>query len=204
MTFEDRLLAELKVEVAHRSRQAAGRPRRAARRRLTGAAVAAAALAAVVVPTAVGSRAPAYAVTRNTDGSITVTIKELRDAGRLERELADRGARTDITYLPQHKRCGNTRGVQVDAPPPPPPGRRVLKESELPKAERDQLARQPLVWSAHGRPNSFTIYPRRIRPGRTLVVELAESHRTGLWKLGWYLVAGPVRPCVFENDPTWN
>lgn len=218
MSFEDRLLAELKTEVADRASRrrrtvrrwwrAAGRPATARWRPVAVAAAAAAGLTALAVPTLIGSEAgAAYAVTRNADGSITVTIKEFRASARLQQELAGDGARTDITYLPQHMRCAGERGAVVGPPPPPNPGRRVTKMSDLPKSYRDMLAHEPLVWAEPGRPtqkNVFKIFPQRIEPGQTLVLELAESHRTKLWKLGSYLVAGPVRPCVFENDPYWN
>ncbi|WP_345469455.1 hypothetical protein [Actinoallomurus oryzae] len=186
MTFEDRLLAELKTEVAGRAARRRGTARWWARPRPVAVAIAAvAALTAVAVPTLIGSEATAaYAVTRNADGSITVTIKEFREADRLQRELAGDGVRTDITYLPQHKRCAGVRGTEVDSAPPP---------------------HQPLVWPERERPvRSFKISPQLIEPGRTLVLELAESHRTKLWKLKFYLVTGPVGPCVFENDPYWN
>ncbi|MGI5231452.1 hypothetical protein [Actinoallomurus sp. CA-142502] len=216
MSFEDRLLAELKTEVADRASRrrgtvrrrwrTAGRPTRVRWRPVTVAAAAVAVLAALAVPTLIGPEATAaYAVTRNADGSITVTVKELRAAARLQAELADDGARTDITYLPQHMRCTGERGAVVDQPAPPTPSKSVTKMSDLPRSYRDMLAHQPLVWPASKRSfQSFKIFPQRIKPGQTLVVELAESHRTKLWKLGSYLVAGPVRPCVFENDPYWN
>jgi hypothetical protein len=211
MSFEDRLLAELKAEVAVR---AARRPKPVRRwtgrwYRLAGAAVAMI-VTATVVPLALGSQPAAYAVTRNPDGSITVTIKEFRAAGRLEKELADDGARTDITYLPQHMRCaGDSRGVVVFPPQPthpPKPPRHPLKMSALPKAYRDMFMHDPLTWAQPppGNPNVFKIFPQRIGRGRTLVLELAESHRTRLWKLSSYVVSGPVKPCVFENDPYWN
>jgi hypothetical protein len=53
-------------------------------------------------------------------------------------------------------------------------------------------------------PNVFEIFPAYIKQDQTLVVELGESHATKLWKLGSYLVTGPVKPCVFENDPFWH
>jgi hypothetical protein len=211
MNFEDRLLAELKTEIAARAAQGerAGRRRAFGRRRLTGGAiVGVAALTALLIPAFVGSEGAAYAVTKNADGSMTVTIKALRDADRLERDLAENGARTDITYLPQHMRCaGDLRGVQADPPPVPPvpPPRHPAKITASSDAYREMLEHDPLVWLMPvKRPNAFKIFPRRIGPGRTLVIELAESHRTRLWKLGSYLVAGPVKPCTFENDPYWN
>jgi hypothetical protein len=89
--------------------------------------------------------------------------------------------------------------------PPVPPPRHPAKITASSDAYREMLEHDPLVWLMPvKRPNAFKIFPRRIGPGRTLVIELAESHRTRLWKLGSYLVAGPVKPCTFENDPYWN
>lgn len=134
-----------------------------------------------------------------------MTIKEFRDAGRLEKDLAVKGVRADITYLPQRMRCGNdSRGVVVDPPQPHP---LPTKASELPKAFQDMLAHRPpvlMLVKKPGTPNTFKIFPRRIKDGQTLVLELGESQRTRLWKLSTYVVTGPVRPCVFENDPNWN
>jgi hypothetical protein len=204
MNFEERLLAELRAEAAVRGR--ARRPRRVFRLTVAAAIGAACTLVAVLVPAVTGSPPAAYALARNADGSITVTIKELRDPGRLEKELAANGARTDITYLPQHMRCaGAERGTMV-ADPEPPPGLSRAKVAEWYRRNGSNMpSMQVFRWPSPRRaPNVFEIDPRYIGPGRTLVVELAESHTTKLWKLGHYVVIGPVRPCVFENDPYWH
>jgi hypothetical protein len=201
MTFEERLLAELRAEAAARAaRESRKRPRLLA----AVAAGAVCTLAAVLAPTVTGPPA-AYALARNADGSITVTIKELRDPGRLETDLAHNGARTDITYLPQNKRCaGPGRGIAVDPQPPPglpKPETSVWLRRNAAKMRSDLAFRWP---SPRTEPNVFEIHPRYIATGQTLVLELAESHRTKLWKLGSQLIAGPVKPCLFENDPYWN
>ncbi len=200
MSFEERLLTELRAEA---TRRATARER--ARHRPLAMAVAglACAVAAVVVPAFTGSRtATAYALTDNADGSITVTIKDFRNPERLEEDLAVRGARTDITYLPQHMRCGDDRGTSADPQnmpdlPPNSPQEQAWLEN-LPSAKAFQWP------SPRTAPNVFDVYPRHIGPGQTLVLELAESHKTKLWKLRSDLISGPVRPCVFAYDPTWN
>jgi hypothetical protein len=53
-------------------------------------------------------------------------------------------------------------------------------------------------------PNVFEVFPEYIKQGQTLVLELGESRTTTLWKLGAYLISGPVKPCVLEDDPFWN
>jgi hypothetical protein len=206
MNFEERLLAELKAEAAARAaRGRARRSRRVIRLLAAGTIGAACTLAALLAPAVTGSPPAAYAVARNADGSITVTIKELRDPDRLEKELAANGARTDITYLPQRKRCaGPDRGKSVDPDPPPGLPKKKLREwirRNAPTMTSALAFRWPEPRKA---PNVFEIDPRYIKPGQTLVIELAESHTTKLWKLGDYVVTGPVRPCLFENDPYWH
>jgi hypothetical protein len=212
MNFEERLLAELKTEAVLRAalKDARG-SRKATGRRLLPAAAAAAiagacALAAIVAPVFTGSQA-AYAVTANADGSITVTINEFRDPDRLEKDLADHGARTDITYLPQRKRCAGTdRGTPVDPQPPPgTPMRSARMREWLSRYRADMPSLRALRWpSPRKTPKVFEIFPQFIEQGQTLVLELGESHTTKLWGLTFYLVSGPVRPCVPESDPYWN
>jgi hypothetical protein len=162
----------------------------------------------MVAPTVTGSRAAAYAVTRNADGSIIVTINEFRDPDRLERDLADRGARTDITFLPQHERCAGAggRGTPVDPQPPRgvPMNSQKMKEW-LETYGKNMPTSRAIRWpSPRKTPNVFGIFPEYIKQGQTLVLELGESHTTKLWKLGAYLISGPVKPCVLEDDPYWN
>ncbi|MBO2454160.1 hypothetical protein J4573_44230 [Actinomadura barringtoniae] len=210
MTFQERLLTELKAEAVRRAdEQRARRSRKAVTIRVAAAAAIAAActLVAIVAPTFTGSRAAAYALTRNADGSITVTIKEFRDPERLERDLAEHGARTDITYLPQHERCTeDDRGVPVDPQPPPgtPMRSKAMDEWVAKYGYHLPTSRAIRMMSPEKSPNSFAIFPEHIKQGQTLVVQIGESHRTKQWKLGAFLIAGPVKPCVFEDDPYWN
>lgn len=93
-TFESALLAELRDHVAERSAAPSVRP---FRRRLV--AVAAAAAVATVAVGAVGLRSsPAFAVQREPDGDVVVTIRQLSDAAGLERALADQGITAEVSY----------------------------------------------------------------------------------------------------------
>jgi hypothetical protein len=209
MTFEERLLAELRAEAAARGASAAParRPRLTGRRMLTAIAIAGVCMGMEVVgPAVTGSRADAYTMTRNVDGSITVTISELRDPDRLETALAANGARTDITYLPQHMRCDSMRrGVPVDPQPPDDVWKDETRLTRWIAVHRPLPTDRAFQWpSPRNAPNVFRIVPAHIGRGQTLVLELGESHRTRLWKLSSFLVSGPVKPCVLENDPLWN
>ncbi|CAM5709666.1 hypothetical protein [Streptomyces aurantiogriseus] len=127
-TFEDRLLAELRREVERRSSSAEeftpevppARRRLLTGRRLALAAgvCAAAGLALALVP---GSPAdsPAYAVERNGDGTVTVTVQSRSLDRATQREFAERlraeGVMVDITELPYGQQCKNPRGVPLRA-----------------------------------------------------------------------------------------
>jgi hypothetical protein len=91
MTFEDRLLVELRAFVADRSEMNPASPRTGSRRRLiltTGGIMAAAGAAAVLLVSTSGVRtAPAFAVQAGPDGSVTVTVNDLRDAPELQADV---------------------------------------------------------------------------------------------------------------------
>jgi hypothetical protein len=208
MNFEERLLAELKAEVAERAARgcAPARRRVIGRRLLAGSVVAAVAAAAVVAMPLLTTSDTAYAVARNADGSITVQINEMRHPDRLEADLARQGVSADITYLPQHKRCANDNRL-TSADPQPPEGLPMhsAKMKEFLRHARNWPSQKAFRWVDPKKdPNVFRIYPKYVKPGQTLVVEIAESEKTKLWKLGHYLAVGRVKPCVFEDDPYWN
>ena len=90
-TFETALLAELRSTVADR------RPHRRTRA-LTLGGVAASAAAAVGIGLAVGGSSPAFAVQKEADGDVVVTINRLDDASGLEHALAAQGVTADVDY----------------------------------------------------------------------------------------------------------
>ncbi|MEV0316615.1 hypothetical protein [Nonomuraea fuscirosea] len=114
--FEDRLLGALKEEITTRTaedRTTTVTPVRRSRGRLVGlsAAVAggAAATAAVVALTGlIGS--PAYAVTKDADGGVSVRINAFTDPEGLESELAGAGIKAVVDYLPEGRICKQPRG----------------------------------------------------------------------------------------------
>jgi hypothetical protein len=118
--FEERLLHQLREAVAQRpeptSEVAAFDPRAPRRRNrliLSGAGIAAAATVAAVVVTGDDAGTDAYAVTPQSDGSVTVQIHSLRDAAGLQRELRAAGVPAIVNYRP----------AAPDAPCAPPGSR---------------------------------------------------------------------------------
>jgi hypothetical protein len=73
---------------------------------LAGAAAVFVAVAAVAVVQLVGGgAAPAYAVNKNDDGTVTVEISSLSDAAGLEQKLREAGIAAVVQYLPPGKAC---------------------------------------------------------------------------------------------------
>jgi hypothetical protein len=125
--FEERLLGELRslvtaqpVERGHRL-PLQRHPRLAVAGGI--AVVLAVAATAGVFFLSAGAQA-AYAVTKNTDGSVTVEIDSLTDAAGLEAKLASVGVKAVVQYLPEGKMCrqpwytpagpaGGSRGSEV-------------------------------------------------------------------------------------------
>lgn len=210
MNFEERLLRELTAEITERAKHIPEHHQYAhARFRRLVAATAIGIIAILVMTTwtITGGQSPAYAITRNSDGSITVKINDFRDPDQLEKDLTAVGVHTDISYLPQNKRCANNgRGTPVDPQPPPELIKAPKKLKEwVQKNALDTPSLRAFQWPhPHRTPVTFKIIPKEIKPGQTLIIEAAESHRTKLWKINPYLVTGPVKPCVLENDPFWN
>lgn len=111
--FEERLLAELRHVVAARPASgvvAAPRRRRAPRLLLGGAATTAAVGLAVLLVAGGGGVAPAFAVDRQSDGTVTVTISRLSDAAGLQAQLRAAGIPAVIDYTPPGKACREPRG----------------------------------------------------------------------------------------------
>jgi hypothetical protein len=61
--------------------------------------------AAAGVPFVSGGAAPAYAVSTNDDGTVTVEISSLSDAAGLQSKLREAGVRAVVHYLPPGKAC---------------------------------------------------------------------------------------------------
>jgi hypothetical protein len=178
----------------------------------------AAAMILIVLPVAQPGT-PAYALTENADGSITVKINEFRAPDRLERDLAKRGVRADVSYLEAGKKCAFGRFTSADPNYVEWDGR-----VEPDPRKREKYLREAMSWPSvkvasprPAAPNEFKIAPRYIRPGQTLVLEVIENRapasgpdrRRWPWEFHSYLAVsgGSVKPCTVVGDSAarpWN
>ncbi|MFF3437797.1 hypothetical protein [Streptosporangium sp. NPDC002721] len=201
MNFEERLLMELKTEMAERAaREPAPRPRGImTRTRL----VAAAALTAVAVaiPLVLGGGTAAYAVTKNSDGTLIVTINELQDSEGLQAALNAQGIKADVTYTPRDKVCAPGRFASADyaygGPNPKNMTAEQREEFNRPEHWRSRDVARPIA------KDKFRISPNFMRPGETLVLEfrLGNDPRVG-WSFGNWLAKADssVRPCTLVDE----
>ncbi|MBF8192327.1 hypothetical protein ITP53_42945 [Nonomuraea sp. K274] len=181
-TFEDRLLHALKEEITTRTAEdemtMVTPVRRGSRRRYAGlsaavAGVAAAGTAVVLLTGLTGS--PAHAVTKGSDGAVSVHIRSFTDPEGLAAELADAGVRAVVDYLPAGQTCKEPRGERGTA------GGRF---STSVGREGDGI--------------SFRIEEGQVPAGETLVLAISKSKdgddlppsSTSLT-----IVKGPVTPC---------
>ncbi|MEW9549639.1 hypothetical protein [Nonomuraea sp. NPDC050783] len=183
MRFEEQLLMDLKTEMTARNE----RSRRVGRRLLAGAAVAGlAAAAAVAVPLLTGP-GPAYAVSENPNGTITVELKEFRDADKLEQDLKDLGVTADVAYLKPYTKCRDDRGALAGGGYDTPEEWRASVHYKV----------------ARPAGKSFVITPRYVGEGQTLVLEFTENPKGPYTsQLNAMVIEGSVKPCVPEHDPT--
>lgn len=103
--FEEKLLTELRQVVSERPEPAHAtaqphRSRRPARFAMAGGGLAVA-VAAVAIIAGSGDNTPtAYAVAKEPDGAVTVSIKSLQDADGLEASLIKAGVPAEVNYSP--------------------------------------------------------------------------------------------------------
>ncbi|QYC42004.1 hypothetical protein Nocox_22000 [Nonomuraea coxensis DSM 45129] len=146
-----------------------------------------------VTPLISGTGTSAYAVAKSPDGTVTVTVNELRDPSGLEAKLAEAGVKADVTFLGPDGRCAAPRFVSVDRAYDGAPAADAAEMRSLVKESRSFKATQ--VTSVR----TIQISPRYIKPGETLVVEFRDNRNPHVpWRLGaWLAQAGtPVQPCT--------
>ncbi|MFI6602373.1 hypothetical protein ACIBHX_39495 [Nonomuraea sp. NPDC050536] len=181
--FEERRLAELKEYVAKR---AARRPRR----RLVLAAAAAAAVtvgASVVTVSTMGGGDTAYAVTKDSDGIVYVTVRDFHDAAGLTRQLESLHVPAVVDYVPAGKKCAQEpRGVYVEDIP------RGLYQppTNIPGAGADEMG-----WR-------MRIDTKLFKPGQTFVWTLSNDPVYGWTETSTILMRNPVAPCELVPDDT--
>jgi hypothetical protein len=181
-TFEDQLLDELRAVVAAQPAPEPTTPvraRRAPTARLALAAGAVVATAAGIFVAAGGdTAAPAYAVDRQSDGTVTVSINSLRDAAGLQEKLRAAGIPAAVDYAPIGKMCREPRG----RPAPAAGGRHSMGM----RAGEDGAT-------------TFTIPRGDVRAGQTLVI--TASVGASVSSVGTAIVEGPVAPCRLVDAP---
>jgi hypothetical protein len=167
-TFEERLLGELKDVVA-------SAPPAARKSHLVWiSAAAAAVLVASGITYAAFKPSPAYAVERDPDGSVRVSIHDYRDPEGLQRRLAAFGVRAAVNYLPAGMAC---REPRADYVPP----------DEMPLALVD--------WSTLGtEQHSFKVFPQYIGVDQTFVYTVQVAKHSQRFAIR--LANGPVAPCT--------
>jgi hypothetical protein len=171
--FEEHLLADLRTVVATRA------PDHPARAAAAGAALAVATVAVVGGPSMFGLRpTAAYAVQRDPDGSIRVSVYDYRDPQGLQRRIEGFGVKAAVDYLPAGMTC---REPRADYVPP------------------DRMPREMVDWSPLGsRDHYFKIHPEYIGPDQTFVytVQVSSDRRGRSQRFAIRLANGPVAPCT--------
>ncbi|MET8991434.1 hypothetical protein ABZW49_38790 [Nonomuraea wenchangensis] len=171
------------------------------RRMLAGTAVAGlAAAAAVAVPLTFGSQSAAYAVVKQDDGTVQVTVREFRDPDGLEARLKAENIQADVTFTEADKQCAPGRFVGADLAYDPPSTTNMTeqerKEFDNPENWRSRDAARPI------NADTFVISPSYIRQGETLVLEFRPGNHPGMgWALGTFLAkaGSPVAPCTLVD-----
>jgi hypothetical protein len=172
--FEEHLLAELKNVVAANA-VPVPRPRR--RLVLAGGALVAVAVAAVAGASVVGLHtSPAYAVERDRDGSIRVSVYDYRDPKGLQRRIESFGVKAAVDYVPVGMTCREPRADFVPA-------------DEMPLAMVD--------WAPVGSEDHyFKVFPQYIGAGQTFVYTVQVSAKGHSQRAAIRLANGPVAPCT--------
>ncbi|MBA8951163.1 hypothetical protein ACFQU9_01275 [Actinomadura namibiensis] len=205
--YQERRLAELTAAVVagteRGARASAVRtPRRAgrARRRSVWAAAGVACATAAGVLAWPGGTQPAYAVTRDASGLVTVKVTEeilnSRNADALSRELRSLGVPAVVFSIPEGQVCPQPHARTVTLPPNvyDMPGGLYTLPRDLPRPDGG--------WQ-------MTIDPGRFRPGQFMVWTLTTSgmfdqdrRRVGsATSTGTFLVTGRVVPCRYRPAP---
>ena len=179
LTFEDRLLEQLRSVVAAQPAPVA-RPRRR-RLAVTGVGAAAAASAVAVVAIVGTNSEDAYAVRSLPDGGVSVSIRSLSDAAGLQQRLRAEGVPAVVDYVP-----ADERGCTAPSSAPAPPGAETLVESggaglsqsgptetrQAPEGSPKGIGRAKVMSSVRtgGDGVTFTIDPGTVAPGEKVYI----------------------------------
>ncbi|GIH50241.1 hypothetical protein SAMN05421833_14443 [Microbispora rosea] len=175
----------LKEFIMSEIRTSAGRPRRRPLRpALLASALALGVAAAVGVPALLGGGTPAYAVSRNADGTLTITIDQAKDPKPLEATLRGMGVNAVVDYIPMGKRCS-----------PQPRSTSFLSRQE---AQHPADGRPFLIWPSDE--PGFRIDPAAVKPGQTAVLEFNVSADETIAAIWANISRGPVAPCTLVDS----
>jgi hypothetical protein len=199
--FKEALLDELIVHArdgtAEPAAEPAAMPRRPPRRLV---AVVAAAVAAAVAALLLGpfGASPAYAVVRHSDGSVSITFRELADPEAATRDLRAAGVPARVVRLSEPGRCPAPAG-SGEPWQRPLPGQgggegRTMVFSPRPSGEFADA----LDYVKDVRTDGVTFVPGAVPPGA--VVFLVEYPDNGSVVVGFGLVRAPG-PACWEADP---
>ncbi|MFC4532596.1 hypothetical protein [Sphaerisporangium dianthi] len=185
-----RLLKGIMMQEIHRDTRPSRLEHRPLLRRpaILSSVLAAAAALAVAVPVLTGGGTPAYAVSRNPDGTITVKINEVRNPKALEADLNALGFDAVVDYVPQGKQCEDPRSdflLPREETYEPPDGRPLVITRGVTGAE----------WG-------FVFDPGALDDGQTAVLEFTlgendDESISGVWAR---ISNGPVKPCVLVDS----
>ena len=136
---------------------------------------------AVVGLVLVGGETPAYAVSDNADGTITIKIYEAKDAKGLQATLRERGFNVIVDYVPDDKRCM-----------PQPRSTTWVPGVTL---ARPQSAEE------ESQGPGFRIDPSVVKPGQTAVLEFLIEGDDGEFGAGISdrVSDGPVADCTLVD-----
>ncbi|MGI5505516.1 hypothetical protein [Lentzea sp. CA-135723] len=110
-TFKDKLLSDLMREHGETVEEAPTRPVRSTRPLLVAAG--ALVLAGVATVAIVNNDSPAYAVTKNADGTVTVTIKDIKGVDGANAKLREYGI--NAKAVPMSRDCAELDESRMDA-----------------------------------------------------------------------------------------
>ncbi|WP_433465395.1 hypothetical protein [Spirillospora sp. CA-128828] len=143
--------------------------------------LAAAAAVAIGAPRVLGGNEAAYAVSKQKDGTILITLGDMKNPKRLQGDLREMGLNAVVDFLPDGKQCAEPR-VQNRLPT-------SSKLSVRPKVDRDR--------------GVFAIDPRVVKSGQTVVLEFALGGfgSGGTAGMSSVITDGPVKACKLVDGP---
>ncbi|WP_433517643.1 hypothetical protein ACQP2T_20130 [Nonomuraea sp. CA-143628] len=183
--FEERRLAELKEHVAERAaaeRASARRPRRRAVLAVA-AGVAVAAVSSVVTVSSMGGADRAYAVTKDSDGIVYVTVRDFRDVEGLTKQLRSLNVPAIVDFVPAGQKCKEPRAEIV---------------TDIPRGL--YYAPRNIPGDDNGPGWQMQINTKLFKPGQTFVWTLEEDPVMGWIGTTTILMRDPVAPCELVPD----